>query len=159
MSWPLSPCNKVFKNLKVLRIAWICSYCKCKWNQNGWMEYKITYNFWKVVWNIRVCAKWKYFFKKTQLISESSFAIPGTSAATERIFFITNALWTDEKHSFLVENIKAVSKKTNFEEFSCNDFCTLISNSRKLLQEIRSSTKYKTFAQKRRNTPSTLTGN
>jgi hypothetical protein len=28
------------------------------------MEYKITYNFWKVVSNIRVCVKWMYFVKK-----------------------------------------------------------------------------------------------
>jgi hypothetical protein len=32
--------------------------------------------------------------KNIQLILEFSFAIPGTSAAIERIFSITNALWT-----------------------------------------------------------------
>jgi uncharacterized protein (DUF1697 family) len=47
-------------------------------------------------------------FKNTQLILEFSFAIPGTSAAIERVFCITNALWTDEKSRFLVETIKAV---------------------------------------------------
>jgi hypothetical protein len=72
---------------------------------------------------------------------EFSFAIPGISAAIERVFSITHALWTDEKIRFLVETIKAVIvTKTHFEELPCSDFCTLISNSPKLLQEIRSST-------------------
>jgi hypothetical protein len=82
------------------------------------------------------------------------------SAATERVFSITNALLTDEKNRFLVETIKAVIvTKTYFEELSCNYFYTLVSNYPKLLQEIRSSTKYTTFSQEERTTPSTLTGN
>jgi dynactin complex subunit len=61
------------------------------------------------------------------------FAIAGTSAATYRVFSITNALWTDEKSRFLVETIKTVIvTKTHFEEISCNDFYTLISNNPKL---------------------------
>jgi hypothetical protein len=91
---------------------------------------------------------------------EFSFIIEGTSAAIERVFSITNALWTDEKSHFLVETIKAVTvPKTHYEELSCNNFYTLTSNNPKLLQEIRSSTKYKTSAQEERTTPSTLTGN
>jgi hypothetical protein len=67
--------------------------------------------------------------KNTQLVLEFSFAIPGTSAAIERVFSITNALWTDEKSRFLLEIIKAVIvTKTHFEELQCNDFFTLISN-------------------------------
>jgi hypothetical protein len=78
----------------------------------------------------------------------------------ERVFSITDAPWTDEKSSFLVETIKAVIViKTHFEELLCNDFYTLISNNPKLLQEIRSSKKYKTSAQEGRTTPSTSTGN
>jgi hypothetical protein len=79
---------------------------------------------------------------------EFSFAIPGISAAIERVFSITDALWTDKKNRFLVETIKAVIvTKTHFEELWCNDFYTLISNNPKLLQEICSTT------------PSTVTGN
>jgi hypothetical protein len=101
-----------------------------------------------------------YFVKNTQLILEFSFAVPGTSAVIERVFSITSALWTDEKSRFLVETIKAVIvRKTHFEELSCNDFCTLISNNSKLLQGIRSSTMHKTCAQGERTVPSTLTGN
>jgi hypothetical protein len=98
--------------------------------------------------------------KNIQLILEFSFAIPGTRAAIERVFSITNALWTDEKSRFLVETIKAVIvTKTHFEEPLCNDFYTSISNNPKLLQEIRSSAEYKTFAQEERTTSSTLIGN
>jgi hypothetical protein len=97
---------------------------------------------------------------KTQFILEFSFAIPGTSAAIERVFSISNALWTDEKSRFLVETIKAVTvTKTHFEKLSCNDFYTFISNNPKLLLDIRSSTKYKTCAQEQRTTPSRVTGN
>jgi hypothetical protein len=61
---------------------------------------------------------------------------------------------------FLVETIKAVIvTETHFEEISCNDFYTLISKNPKLLQEIRSSTKYKTPAQEEKTTPSALSGN
>jgi hypothetical protein len=98
--------------------------------------------------------------KNTQLNLEFSFAIPGTTATIERVFSITNALWADEKSRFLVETTKAVIvTKTHFEELSCNDFYTLISDNPKLLQKIRSSTKYKTSAQEERTTPSTSTGN
>jgi hypothetical protein len=91
---------------------------------------------------------------------ELSFAIPGAIADIERVFSITNALWTDEKNRFLVETIKAVIvTKTHFEELPCNDFYTLISNNPKLLEEICSSTKYQTCAQEERTTPSTSTEN
>jgi hypothetical protein len=83
---------------------------------------------------------------------EFSSAIPGTSAAIERAFSTTNALWTEEKSRFLVETTKAVVvTKTHSEEISCNDFHPLISNNPKLLQEIRSSTKYKTSAPREKN--------
>jgi hypothetical protein len=91
---------------------------------------------------------------------EFSFAIPGSTAAIERVFSIVNALWADEKCRLLVETIKAVIvTKTHFQELSCNDFYTLISNNPKLLQEIRSFMMYKTFSQEKRTSPSTLTGN
>jgi hypothetical protein len=90
---------------------------------------------------------------------EYSFAIPATSAAIERLFSITNALWTEEKNRFFVETVKAVVvTKTHFEELSFYDFYILTLNNPKLLQEIRSSTKYKISAQEERATPLQLTG-
>jgi hypothetical protein len=87
---------------------------------------------------------------------EFSSAIPGTNASFERVFPIINALWTDEKNSFLVETIKAVIvTKTHFQDLSCNDFYTLILKKPKSLQEIRSSRKYRTSAQKEEPTTST----
>jgi hypothetical protein len=54
---------------------------------------------------------------------EFSPAIPGTSASVERVFYVTNTLWTDGKNSFLVETIKAVTvTETYFQDLSCNDF-------------------------------------
>jgi hypothetical protein len=91
---------------------------------------------------------------------EFSLAITGTIAAIDRVFSITSVLWTDEKSRFLVESNKAVIvTKTHVEELSCKDFYTLISNNPKLLQEIRSSTKYKISVRGERKTPSILTGN
>jgi hypothetical protein len=122
------------------------------------MEYKATFERWSEIFELvrSECIS----LKNTQLVLEFSFAIPCTSAAIERVFSITNALWTDEKSSFLVETIKAVIvTRTYFEELSYNDFYNLISNNPKLLQEIRSSKKYKTSAQEERTTLSTLTGN
>jgi hypothetical protein len=52
--------------------------------------------------------------KNTQLILKFSFAIPGTSTAIERVFSITNTLWTEEKSRFLVEIIKAAIIKSTF---------------------------------------------
>jgi hypothetical protein len=100
-----------------------------------------------------------YFVKKRTTHVRISFAIPDTTAAIQRVLSNKNALWTEEKSRFLVENIKAVIvTKTHFEALSCNDFYTLISNNPKLLQEIRSPTKYKTSVQEERTTPSILTG-
>jgi hypothetical protein len=91
---------------------------------------------------------------------EFSLDIPSTSASIERVFSITNALWTDEKNSFLVETIKAVIvTEIHFQNLSCNDFFLFILNKPKLLQEIRSSRKYGTSAQKEEPTTSTSDGN
>jgi hypothetical protein len=109
-------------------------------------------------WNTKSLAtfeRWSEIFDFVRSVKKTNnsfwnsfFAIRCTNAAIRRVFSITNILWTDEKSRFLVETMKAVKvTKTHFEEPSCNDFCTLISNNPKLLQEIRSSTKYKTSAQ------------
>jgi hypothetical protein len=91
---------------------------------------------------------------------EFSLAIPSTIASIERVFSITNAVWTDEKNSFLVETIKAVIvTETHFQDLSCNDFYTLILEKPKLLQEICLSRKYGTSAQKEEPTTSTSDGN
>jgi hypothetical protein len=64
------------------------------------------------------------------------------------------------KRSFLAETFKAaIVTKTHFQDLSCNDFYTLIKNKPKLLQEIRSSRKYGTSAQKEEPATSTSDGN
>jgi hypothetical protein len=80
--------------------------------------------------------------RNIHIILDFSLAIPGTSACVEIVHSIRNAVWTDEKNSFLVETIKIVIvTKTNFLDLSCNDFYTLILKKHKFLQEIRSSRK------------------
>jgi hypothetical protein len=82
-------------------------------------------------WNtnlITTVERWSKVFKSVQsegislrnihIILEFSLPITSTSASIERAFSITNALWTDEKNSFLVETIKAVIvTKTHFRTF------------------------------------------
>jgi hypothetical protein len=46
------------------------------------------------------------------------------------------------------------TKRNSFWEYSCNDFYILISYIPKVLQEIRSSTKFKTSTQEERTTTS-----
>jgi hypothetical protein len=95
--------------------------------------------------------------RNIHIILEFSLAIPGTSGASiERVFSITNAVWTDENNSFVVETIVI---NTHFQDLSRNDFYTLILKKPKLLQEIRSSQKYGTSAQREEPTTSTSDGN
>jgi hypothetical protein len=155
MFWPLSPCNRFLKNWEVLRIVWICSCCKYKWHQNGRVENKIT-TF------VRWCEIFEFVRSECislkKLVLEFSSAIPGTSVATEN--FLSQMLCGLSKRAVsLLKPLSSDSNKTHFDELSCSDFYTLISNNPKLLQEIRSSTKYKTYAQEDRTTRSTLTGN
>jgi hypothetical protein len=46
----------------------------------------------------------KYF----TVILKYSIAIPRTNASVERVFSITNALWTDEKNRFFVDTVRSI---------------------------------------------------
>jgi len=46
----------------------------------------------------------KYF----TIILEYSMAFPRTNATVERVFSITNVLWTNEKNHFLVNTIRSI---------------------------------------------------
>jgi hypothetical protein len=62
-----------------------------------------------------------------------------------------------KKYSFLIEIIKTVIvTKNHIQGLSCNDF---YNKTPKLLQQIRSSRKYETSAQKEEPTTSTSDGN
>jgi hypothetical protein len=112
-----------------------------------------------MVGSVRICAKWRHLVKKHTYHFGILFSHSGRSAFIETVFSIKNALWTDEKNSFLVETIKAmIVTKTHFRDLS-HDFYTLILNKPKLLREIRSSRKYGTSALKEEPTTSTSDGN
>ncbi|VVC37740.1 Hypothetical protein CINCED_3A017609 [Cinara cedri] len=112
------------------------------------------------------CAIYKILNSKSILINnfwniiEYSLAMPGTNAAIERVFSITNVLWTDEKNRFLAPTIKSIIiLKNHFNKFSCNDFYDFLLTQPKLLNAIISSQKYSndTFDNKRHNEQSTST--
>ncbi|KAL4131790.1 hypothetical protein QTP88_009047 [Uroleucon formosanum] len=82
-------------------------------------------------------------FDKYNHIVEYSLAMPGTNAAIERVFSITNMLWSDEKNRFLVPTIKSIIiLKNHFKKYSCNDFYDFLLTQPKLLNAISSSQKY-----------------
>jgi hypothetical protein len=76
------------------------------------MEYRITtFERWSEIFELvrSECIS----LKNTQLILDFPFAIRGTSAAIQRVFSVTNAVWTDGKSSFLVETIKSSDSDKN----------------------------------------------
>jgi hypothetical protein len=81
-----------------IHIANLSKSRMAKWNTK-------SLTLFKVVWNIRVCAKWIYFVKK-QFILELCFAIPGTSATIEKVLSTSSALWANEKKPFLFDTTK-----------------------------------------------------
>jgi hypothetical protein len=69
--------------------------------------------------------------------------MPGTNAVIERVFSITNMLWTDEKNRFFVPTIKSITiLKNHFKKYSCDDFYDFLLKQPKLLNAISSSLKY-----------------
>jgi hypothetical protein len=94
------------------------------------------------------------------IILDFSLAIPGTSADKDKVFSITNALWAGEKNRFLVQTTKVVVVTiAHFQDLSCNDFHTLVSDNSKVLQAMCLFQKYKTSAEEDEPTLSTLAGN
>ena len=70
-------------------------------------------------------------------------AIPGTNASVERIYSISNVLWTDEKNRFNVETIRSIIiTKQHFKSFTCSQFYEFLLKHPKLLNSISSSEKY-----------------
>jgi hypothetical protein len=145
--------GKCYVPYEFVRIANISKTRMDEWNTKS----LITFERWSEIFEFvrSECIS----LKNTQLILEFSFAIPGTSAARESIFCHKCSVdW--RKEPFTCWNHQSSdSNKNTFEEPTCNGFYTLISNSPKLLQQIRSPTKYKTSAPEERTAPSTLTEN
>ncbi|VVC36885.1 Hypothetical protein CINCED_3A018747 [Cinara cedri] len=87
---------------------------------------------------------WKNGSKtEDRVILEYSMAIPGTNASVERVFSITNVLWTDEKNQFLVDTIRSIIiVKQHFKNVSCTEFHTFLLEHPQLLKLITFSEKY-----------------
>ena len=75
-------------------------------------------------------------------IVEYALSLPGTNAATERVFSTVNKVWTSEKSQLSVETLKAIlCVKYNLTN-SCEKFHDLLNNDSNLLKKIHSNEKY-----------------
>lgn len=114
-------------------------------------EQKINeWNLKKVNVDLRWVEIFKYFdeenipFQNILKVVEYALCLPGTNAATERIFSLVNNYWTPEKTQLKVETLKSVLiVKTNFPN-DCNEFYSMISRNDELLKQIHTEEKYST---------------
>ncbi|XP_060847841.1 uncharacterized protein LOC132927347 [Rhopalosiphum padi] len=91
----------------------------------------------------KILEKNQISFNNFSAIIEYSLAIPGTNASVERIFSLTNVLWTDEKNRFNVETIKSIIiAKQHFKNITCSQFYEFLLKHPKLFNSISSSEKY-----------------
>lgn len=75
-------------------------------------------------------------------LAEFFLCLPGTNAATERVFSLMNSLWTNDKTHLGVETLKAMLiTKVNYEE-TCVEFYKMLHIKKDILQKIHSSEKY-----------------
>lgn len=76
-------------------------------------------------------------------VVEFAICLPGTDAATKRVFSIINNLWTSGKSQLNVDTVMAmVIAKCNFECNTCEDFKQQIENCDELLKKVHSYAKY-----------------
>ena len=81
-------------------------------------------------------------FQNIKKLVEFALCLPGTNAATERVFSTMNKLWTSEKSQLSVETLKAILQvKTNLGN-SCEEFHKSISANDELLKKIHLAEKY-----------------
>lgn len=101
--------------------------------------------------NTRTDNKWLEIFKyfnengkplcNCKLIVQFILSIPGTNAATERVFSLMNAMWTSEKEAMKVETVGAMLEvKHNMG--TCLEFRKILAENTEVLKKIHSSEKY-----------------
>lgn len=79
-------------------------------------------------------------------LAEFFFCLPGTNAATERVFSLMNSTWTSDKSQLGVNILKAILvTKVNYDE-TCVEFYKMLLSKKELLKEIHSSEKYSSCA-------------
>lgn len=75
-------------------------------------------------------------------VIEFAFCLPGTNAATERVFSLVNNIWTSKKTQMTVDTIKAILEiRCNLGD-SCQEFYDNIKGHDSLLKKIHSAEKY-----------------
>lgn len=104
--------------------------------------------------NISVDRRWVEIFAHFQrehiphdnikLLVEYALCCPGTNAAVERVFSISNDYWTTEKTQLSVNTLSAVlTVKFNMRDINCSDISSLLEENTELLKKIHSTEKYK----------------
>lgn len=84
-------------------------------------------------------------FSNVSKLAEFFFSLPGTNAATERVFSHMNNTWTSYKTQLSVDTLKAMLLiKVNYDK-TCVEFYKMLQTEKNLLKKIYSSSKYNSF--------------
>jgi hypothetical protein len=79
-------------------------------------------------------------------LAEILFCLPGTNAATERVFSLMNSTWTSDETQLRMDTLGAMFvTKVNYDE-TCVEFFIILLIKKDLLKKIHNSTKYSSFA-------------
>ena len=100
---------------------------------------------------LMVHERWVHYFKACEQnfpnellkVCQFYFAIMPHNANVERVFFMMQVQWTDERDALLVESVASiVNVQYNWKTVNCRDFYDICKNDILLLNKVRSSAKY-----------------
>lgn len=81
-------------------------------------------------------------YKNILKLIEFSLCLPASNGPTERVFSISNNMWTSEKSQLKVDTLQSLLiTKINFQ-MSCAEFRVFLSNRNDILKKIHSTEKY-----------------
>lgn len=86
-------------------------------------------------------------FDEILKLVQFALALPGTNAPVERVFSMTNDVWTEDKSQMAPETVQSILLVRVNIQMNCIEFHKKIKGNTKLLQSVHSSAKYKWFKQ------------
>lgn len=144
-----------------ISVQWMIerNYLQANKIENIFDQYALLESYWKTnsglyVTDRSLATKWVeifgHFSEKSlpmddfAKVVEFALVIPGTNAPTERVFSHINDIWSTDKGSLLIENVRArLMVKFNWQK-DCLDFYNEIKDQPEFLQKIRNNEKYQT---------------
>ena len=82
-------------------------------------------------------------YENLDIIVEFTLCCPGTNAAIERIFSISNDFWTSEKSRLNIDTVAAaLTVKFNMKDISCSEISNIQLENDILTKHIHSMEKY-----------------